>query len=71
MHKELFLKIMEVVVVHDFYFVQKRDATGLSSFSSIQKCLKKFVKVIWTCFESSYLKQLATIDIKKHMKINE
>jgi hypothetical protein len=33
--------------------------------------LKKFVKVIWTCFESSYLKQLATIDIKKHMKINE
>ncbi len=30
---------MEAIVVHDFYFVQKRDAIGLLSLSSIQKCI--------------------------------
>jgi hypothetical protein len=30
---------MEAIVVHDFYFVHKRDAIGLLSLSSIQKCI--------------------------------
>ncbi len=92
---------MEAIVVHDFYFVQKRDATRLLGFSSIQKCivvikmlaydvvanyideycrlsesialecLKRFVKVIRTCFESNYLKQPTLAKVKKQMKINK
>ncbi len=38
MHRELFLIIMEAIVVHDSYFVHKKDAIGLLSLSSIQKC---------------------------------
>ncbi len=38
MHRGLFLNIMEAIVVHDSYFVHKRDATRLLSLSSIQKC---------------------------------
>jgi hypothetical protein len=38
MLRELFLKIMETIVVHDSYFVHKRDATRLLGLSSIQKC---------------------------------
>jgi hypothetical protein len=30
---------MEAIVVHDFYFVHKRDAIGLLRLSSIQKCI--------------------------------
>jgi aminoglycoside/choline kinase family phosphotransferase len=29
---------MEAIVVHDFYFVQKRNAIGLLGLSSIHKC---------------------------------
>jgi hypothetical protein len=29
---------MEAIVVHDFYFVQKRDVIGLLGLSSIHKC---------------------------------
>ncbi len=93
-----FLKIMEAIVVHDSYFVQKRDATGLLGFSSIHKCivairmlaydvvanyideycrlsksiafecLKFFVKVIRTCFESNYFKQPT---LAKSQEMNE
>jgi len=38
MHRELFSK-MEIVVVHDSYFVQKKFATRLLGLSSIQRCV--------------------------------
>jgi hypothetical protein len=95
MRKEFFFKIMEIIVVHDSYFIQKRDVTRLLGLSSIQKCivairmlsydvvanyideycrlnesttfecLKRFVKVIRTCFESNYLKQPTLAKTKK------
>jgi hypothetical protein len=34
MHRKPFLK-MEIIVLHDFYFVQKRDVTRLLGLSSI------------------------------------
>jgi hypothetical protein len=30
---------MEIIVVHDFYFVQKNDVTELLGLSNIQKCI--------------------------------
>jgi hypothetical protein len=36
--KSLFLSIMDRVVAHDAYFVQRKDAAGVFSLSSIQKC---------------------------------
>jgi len=101
MRRKLFLKIMEVIIVHDSYFLQKKDATKLLDLSSIQKCtstirmlaysvetyytneyfrssessalehLKRFVKVIQTCLEANYLKQLTLANVKKQMKINK
>jgi hypothetical protein len=92
---------MEAIVVHNFYFVQKRDAIGFLGLSSNHKCiatikmlaygvvanytdnycklnesialecLKRFVKVIRTCFESNYFKQPTLTNVKKQMKINE
>jgi hypothetical protein len=86
---------MEAIVMHDFYFVQKRDATRLLGFLSIQncivtikmlsynvvanyidkycklnksttlECLKRFVKVIRTCFESNYFRQPTLAKVKK------
>jgi hypothetical protein len=86
---------MEIIVVHDFYFVQKKDATECLGLSSIQKCivairmlpngvaidythkycrlngstalecLKRFVKVFLTCFESNYLRQPILTNVKK------
>ncbi len=86
---------MQAIVVHDSYFVQKRDAIRLLGFSRIQKCtfairmlandvatnyidkycrlsesialecLKIFVKVIRTCFESNYLRQPTLTKVKK------
>jgi hypothetical protein len=38
MRKSLFLSIMDRVVVHDAYVVQRKDAAGVFSLSSIQKC---------------------------------
>jgi hypothetical protein len=34
-------------------------------------CLKRFVRVIWTCFELIYLTQPIVANVKKQMKINE
>lgn len=38
MRKSLFLSIMDRVVAHDAYFVQRKGAAGVFSLSSIQKC---------------------------------
>ncbi len=34
----MFLSIMDRVVAHDAYFVQRKGAAGVFSLSSIQKC---------------------------------
>jgi len=37
MNRDLFLRIMNAVEAHDYYFVQKRDATGVLGLSCFQK----------------------------------
>jgi len=62
MHRKLFFKIMEAIVVHDFYFVQKRDVTRLLGLSSIHKCTT-------TIRMSTY--DVATDYIDKYYRLNE
>jgi hypothetical protein len=39
MRRSLFCKIMNVVCVHDSYFVQHKDAYNRLGHSTIQKCI--------------------------------
>jgi hypothetical protein len=74
MRKELFLK-MEVVVVYNSYFVQKRDATGLLGLSSIQKCIvaiKMLPNSVATDYTHKYCKlseSIALECLKRFLKV--
>ncbi len=62
MCRNLFLKIMEAIVVHDFYFVQKRNVTRLLGLSSIHKCTST-IKMLAYDVAADY--------INKYCRLNE
>jgi hypothetical protein len=57
MCRKLFLRIMEAIIVHDSYFLQKKDATRLLDLSSIQKCtstIKMLAYSVKTYYTNEY-----------------
>ncbi len=59
MRRKLFLKIMEVIIVYDSYFLQKKDATRLLELSSIQKCTST-IKMLAYGVETYYTNEYCT-----------
>ncbi len=59
MHRKLFLKIIEVIIVYDSYFLQKKDATRLLELSSIQKCTST-IKMLAYGVETYYTNKYCT-----------
>ncbi len=59
MHRKLFLKIIEVIIVYDSYFLQKKDATRLLEISSIQKCTST-IKMLAYGVETYYTNEYCT-----------
>jgi hypothetical protein len=66
----LFCKIMQDVCAYDFYFLEKSNACGVISLSSIQKCTNTMIMlayglVVNACNEYCRIRERTTIKCLK------